>query len=632
MFDSIAIITNIGVIGYLIFTLFKGGPTAFSSDYIFIGYLVITILTLPMLISKVIFKSRVVGLLSALSYLIYPLQIVIISLFTKVSGMSMGEILPFVTIFNMLLWNILFAFLILFDEKRGDYSEVIIKNILCAIIPGIIVTVITAIFIRQKDSIVALDYLQHSTVPNKMFFNNITCLLPGQCSNLFLQHGYTTFYHTILGNITTFLQNDPIRTFYVIDILYPVIASIPLYYLFKKYTRSTLWSQLGVLLSLLVFVMGGYDFIFFIPQTFALLLFLMILKDRNLSLSGLILSSILLLSTHFVMGVMLAGFLWFKFLVIENLNKKKEVKIFYLILGLTVLFFALANIAGFSVEKFIQNDATKVIGSLTNPYYPNNIKAFGEILGPIWLLVILAYITNTIDGDDRKSSMIGISFIALCSIAYFLAPTYANKFTMGIGVYSVILIIPFILKLRFNNIFKLLLLIILPSVFIINFYIQYKNYLSFYTQSNGTVSAITKEDKELVSYLKTEKPNKIVLSDPYTQLVVASLANVDTAQAQYMQLETREDLYKFLKNPITRTHESLLNSKSLLQNNDFDLIYSSRLHRSLQYDSTAWINNIYSLDINSNEKIDDVGITLKGYLSTLGKKEIYISDYHRIFK
>ena len=293
----------------------------------------------------------------------------------------------------------------------------------------------------------------------------MTCILPGQCSNLFLQHGYTTFYHIILGNITTFLQNDPIRTFYVIDLLFPVIASIPLYYLFKKYTQSTIWSQLGVFLSLSVFVMGGYDFVFFIPQTFALLLFLMILRDRNLSISKLILSSLFLVSTHFVIGVMFSGFLWFKFLIIDRLSSKKEIRGYYVILGLTFVFFVLANIAGFSIEKFIQTDATKVIGSFTNPYYPNNIRTFGEILGPVWLLVVLAYITSLIDGENSKATLLSTSFIALCSIAYFLAPTYANKFTIGIGVYTIMLIIPFIQRIRFNNLFKGLLLIILPLIF-----------------------------------------------------------------------------------------------------------------------------------------------------------------------
>lgn len=632
MFDSIAIITNIGVIIYLIIALFKGGPVAFTSDYVFIGYLIVTTLTLPMLISKVVFKSPVVGLFTALCYLIFPLEILIVTLITTVSGFSMGEVLPAVPIFNIVLWNLLFTFLILHDEKRGDYSEIILKNILSAIIPGIIFAILVALFIRERDSVVALDYLQHLTVPNKMFFNNMTCLLPGQCSNLFLQHGYTTFYHTILGNIAVFLQNDPARTFYLLDILFPIIASIPLYYLFKKYTRHTLWSQIGVFLTLSVFVIGGYDFVFFIPQTFTFFLFLMMLKDRNLSVSGLIVSSLLLISTHFVIGTMLAGFLWFKFLILDNLKTKKEIRIYYLILGLTLLFFILANIAGFSVEKFLQADSTKVIGSLTNPYYPNNLKAFWDILGPIWLLVFLAYITNTIEGEDSKSSLTSVSFIALCSTAYFLAPTYANKFTLGIGVYAVLLIIPFILKIRFNNLFKVLLLIILPVIFFANFYIQYQNYLTFYTQSNGEVSAITKEDRVLVDYLKTERVEKIIVSDPYTQLIVASLANIDTAQAQYMQLETRETLYKFLKNPIERREKALLNSESLLQNNDFSLIYSSRLHRSLKYDSTAWINNIYSLDINSDESIDSVSSNLKKYLRRLDKEEIYISEYYRLFK
>ncbi|MHC1716951.1 MAG: hypothetical protein AB9915_03670 [Candidatus Dojkabacteria bacterium] len=632
MFDILAITTNIGVISYFIFSLFTGGLESFNNNYLFIGYIIFATLTLPNLISKVIFRSKIVGLTTALCFLYFPLQFFILVLISNLSGLSLSEILPFGSIFNIILWNILFVLFILLDEKRGDYSEKIVKNIIYALIPGIFFSLFVAIFIRQIDSVVALDYLQHLTVSNKIFFNEILCVLPSQCSNLFLQEGYTTFYHIILGNLTVFLQNDPIKTFYILDLVFPLVASIPLFYIFKRYTANTMWSQLGVLLSLSVFVMGGYDFIFFIPQTFALLLFLMIFKDRRLNLFKLLLASVLLISTHFIIGAFFAGLLLFKYFIIDNLKNRKEVKIYYLILLLSLFFFVLANIAGFSVEKLIQGDAVKVIGSLTNPYFPNNIPVYLQILGPIWIFILIAYLSNLLGKDTHKSSMISMSFIVIGTICYFLAPTYANKFTIGIGVFSSILLISFLSKLNLKFFSKLLVSISLVGIFLINFYIQYNRYLTFYTQSNGTVSAITKEDKAIVEYLNENSTDSLIISDPYTQLIVASLTNTDTLQAQYMQLDTRNNLLEYLKNPNPKTYESLITSSGFPSTEDFKILYTSRLYRSINSQDTAWIYNIYSLSINNTEIIEKLDEKLIEDIKRIGKEPVYISDNFILFK
>ncbi len=498
--------------------------------------------------------------------------------------------------------------------------------------PAILFTIFVAIFIREPNSVVALDYLQHLTVTNKIFYNDILCILPGQCSNLFLQEGYTTFYHLILGYITTFIQTDPIKTFYVLDLLLPVVSSIPLYYIFKKYTANTMWSQLGVLLSLLVFVMGGYDFIFFIPQTFALLLFLMIFKDREMNFPKLLLASVLLISSHFIMGTFFAVLLLIKYVVVDNLKNRKEVKIYYLILLLSLFFFVLANIAGFSVEKLIQIDAVKVIGSLTNPYFPHNLETFALILGPSWILIALAYFSNLFEKDTKKSSLISITFIVISTICYFLAPTYANKFTIGIGVFSSILLISFLSNLNWKFFPKLFISIALIGIYLVNFFIQYNSYLVFYTQADGTVSAITKEDQAIVDYLNENPTNDMVISDPYTQLIVASLTNTDTLEAQYMQLDTRYNLYEYLKDPNTDTYEMLLTSSSFPSNDNFVILYTSRLHKSINYQDVAWIYNIYSLSINNTEHIVEVDGKLVQDQERTKREPVYISDHFVLFK
>lgn len=633
MFDVIGITINIGIIGYLIFSIFTGGLQSFSNNYVFIGYLIFSILTLPNLLSRVIFKSRLFGISSALLFIYYPIQFLLQLLIANLTGLSLNEVLPFGVIFNLILWNILFMLFIVGDNKSGNESEEILKEIISALIPAIAFTIIVFILIRQKDSIIALDYLQHLTVPNKIFNNGILCLLPGQCSNLFLQHGYTTFYHIILGNIVTFLGNDPIKTFYVLDIVFPLVASIPVYMIFKKITRSTLWSQLGVILSLLVFVMGGYDFVFFIPQTFALYLFILTFREKKLSTFQLILISILLICTHFIIGTLFVIYLWFRQFVINNLKNNKEKSIFLLLLLLSTIFFVLANIAGFSAEKLIQQDAIKVIGSLTNPYYPNNSTVYSQILGGGWLLVLIAYFSTLFEKKKSDMSLTLLSYISLGIIFYFLAPTYANKFTIGIGFFSSLLIVQYLWKLAFKPLIKLLLLLSLILTYSLNFYVQYNRYQTFYTQEDGTVSAIVEEDLEIVEYIKENNlTNTFIVSDPYTQLVVASLGNLDTAHAQYMSLDTRYALLDYLKDPSVETYEKLLLSPSMPTREDITILYTSRLERSLRLEDVSWTYNIYSLPLDNSYPIGILQDNLLKDQRRLGNELIYISDNFILFK
>lgn len=632
MFDVISIIGNIIVIIYLLITLFTGGLDSLSSNYIFIGYLVFTTLTIPLLISKTLFKQRFVSFTTALLYLYFPAQFLFTFLISRITGFSLGELLPFYTLFNLVIWNMFFIFFILNDEKRGDYSEKLIARIITALIPGILFSLFSFIFIRQTDSVVALDYLQHLTVPNRMFFNNVLCLVPGECSNLFLQHGYTTFYHIILGNFTTFLGTDPTRTIYIIDILYPLICSIPIFYIFKDITKSTVWAQVGTLLSLLVFVMGGYDFVFFIPQTFTLYLFLMIYREKKLSRIKLGISTILLVLTHFVIGTYLSAFLWIRELILKNIDRKKEVKWFYIILFVSILFFALANIAGFSFEKLIQADQIEIIGSLTNPYYPNNLNVFWQILGPIWLFVLIIFITNFLESRVSKVYLDAITYIAMITVVYFLAPTYANKFTTGVGFFSVLLVIKFLSTINMNIFFKSFVFTALIVIIGSNFYVQYNRYLSFYTQEDGTVSAITKEDRAIVEYLNTERTGSLILSDPYTQLIVAALTNTDTVQAQYMSLGTRENLLKYMTEPTPQTYEDLISSEGIPRNDNFDVLYTSRIYRAINNQDNSWMYNIYSLSINNTEKIEEPNKQLINEMERVGRYPIYISDNFILFR
>lgn len=633
MFDAISLTINIGMLGYFMFSLFTDGLQSFANNYIFIGYLIFTTLTLPNFLARVIFKARLFGLVSALSFLYFPIQFLLQVVVANLTGLSLSEILPFGVIFNLILWNVLFLLFVIGDNKSGNESEFTLGEILSGMLPAIIYVIFTFVLIRQRDSVIALDYLQHITVPNKMFNNGMLCLVPGQCSNLFLQHGYTTFYHTILGNLSTFIGTDPIKSFYVLDIVFPLVASIPIYLKLKEVTKSTIWSQLGVLLALLTFVMGGYDFVFFLPQTLTLYFLILILREKELKLPQLIFATLLLLPAHFIVGPLFAGYLWFRFLIVKNLNNNKEKNILLLLLALSILFFSLANIAGFSVEKLLQSDALKVVGSATNPYYPSNISAYIQNLGAGWLLVLLAYISVLIQKKKNKEDISLLGFITFGIIFYFLAPTYAHKFGIGLAFFATVLIIKYLWQLGFKPVMKLVLFGLLISIWGLNYFVQYNKYLKFYTQEDGTASAIVQEDKALIEYLRENKlPDTFIISDPYTQLIVAALGNIDTVNAQYMPQKTRQNFLEYLEDPNPETYEKLLTSEGIPGGEDLNILYTSRIHRSIELDDRAWIYNIYSLPINNSFSINEVGEDLIEDQKRLNKELIYISDNFILFK
>ena len=188
---------NACLIVYIVTIAATKGFDALGSNYIFLGYLIFSTLTLPFFISKTIFGKKFAGITTALSFLYFPLQVLLLWTISTLFGVSLDLLLPAGVFFNLVFWNIL---LFLFST-RNDTVEGSPKDLLDGLVPAILFSLFLFQFIRQQDSVVAIDYLQHITVPNALLHNNDLCWLPGHCSNLFLQHGYTTFYHLSLIHI-----------------------------------------------------------------------------------------------------------------------------------------------------------------------------------------------------------------------------------------------------------------------------------------------------------------------------------------------------------------------------------------------------------------------------------------------
>ena len=636
--DNIAKITilllNIAIIAYLSFVSLTSGIDALYENRLFLGYLICATLTLPFFISRVIFKSALAGLTAALCFLYFPLEFLLLHAITMVSGLSADTILPLGVVFNIVLWNVLLFFMAYPGSATSSTPhsrQNPATDLLLGMIPAALFSLFIAVFVRQQDSVVALDYLQHLTVPNAMMHDGALCLLPGQCANLFLKQGYTTFYHVILGNLAVFLPNDPAKTFFMLDLVYPLVASIPLYSLFKRITRKVFWSQLGVLLSLLVFVTGGFDFAFFIPQTLALLLFITIFCEEKMNLGKLAITTLLLIPIHFIFGTLFAFYLWLKHYIVDHIKTKGETRVYIIILLSFVAFTLLTNITGFSIEKTLQLEDVRAIGGITNLAFPDNIVAYLGSLGAGWIYVVISLLGISLYTVRSRKALSALTFLVLGLGFFFLAPTYANKFALGLGVFSSILIIAYLSTLNLKIMGKLLISLSLIAIFGINFYIQYNRYVAFYTQENGTTSVFVEEDSAIVDYLNKHDEETFIVSDPYTQLVIAALTRTETPNAQYMPLETRANVQQYLTDPNPANYETLRKSPGIPNGTDFDILYTSRLYRSLLYEDTSWLYNMYSLNINNSEKVNILDDSIIEDMSEMGKHPIWISPNFVLF-
>ena len=89
---------------------------------------------------------------------------------------------------------------------------------------------------------------------------------------------------------------------------------------------------------------------------------------------------------------------------------------------------------------------------------------------------------------------------------------------------------------------------------------------------------------------------------------------------------------KYLEDASPETYENLITSPGFPDEENFGLLYTSRLHRSILYQDTAWIYNIYSLSINNTEPIEDIEGKLSSEMNRIDKEYVYISDNFVLFK
>ncbi len=566
--------------------------SSFEFSSFFFIYNSLVIFSLPFLASKYISVKYDFNIHGAFLFLLYPFTYFFAFLFSKILPLELSSILFFTSILIILKWNYFVVFLI-WNLKWKIFKKYFSENIYLLFI--FLIYSYVFLLIRDVDTIISLDYLQHYTVSTKMKLGEQLCITPNQCSELFLKLGYTTIYHSILGFLTTFSNENPLRAMFFIDFTYPLVIATFIFQFLKRFSKSLIVVSLFTLITILIYVNGSYETTLFLPQTLAFLLFLSIVIQKKTDISTLIASGALLILTHFVMGPFLFMFLLLKYFILEKLDKKilrtfsKYIFFFSLF---TPILFLLINSSGFSIERYFQKADLEVIGGVTNMPFPQNIWIYFSIWGGLSIFLLFSVLFQ--QKKQKPWYIYSLLYMSLTLCFYLLAPTYANKFLMGVTVFSTVLMIKYLENLK-NLSIKIIISVILVAFLTLNFYFRYTNTLDFYRQRDNIATAVPSQNMDMLEYLSNiEDLDCVFVSDPLTQIQVEGLTGQKTARAQYILPKSRKKIFEFSKKPSEETYQNLLDIKEL-KGRDMCLIYSSAIHTAIERDDTSWLFHMFSL-------------------------------------
>ncbi len=570
----------------------------FPQSYYGVAYLIASVLFLPSLISKVVFQSTLFSSKTAFSFLYFPIIYLIgygLAYFLKI---DLPELLLYLSYINVSIFNLLLLINLL-EEK-------VEKGTLAYLVIPVIFSIIFLLF-RDRDSVVALDYLQHLTVTNRMDLTTTLCLLPGDCSNLFLQHGYTTFYHTILGFMTRFTNQSATSFFYILDLIYPIFIGSMVYALALKHIKKIGLALIAAIVAVFTFNNGSYDSVLFLPQSFAFILFLNFLFEEKLKTTTLILAILLMISSHFILGVFFSVLLIAK-TIFSNLKKAQQI-FAVKVATVTLIFFFLANLGGLSIEKLLQFQQLDSLGGATNSYFPYNLLDIFNVLGLLWIPVLAGILRL-----KNKESRAFYILLVLSLIAYLFAPTYANKFLIGIGIYGALIFLPLLEKINFTKLSTYYLGLFITLIALTNYITGFDRYLSFYKLDTEQTSAVTQMDLNLARDIQSKKIDCLIISDPLTQINLAALANRDTLFGQYMNLQARENLYSLVNSPNNRNLSGLAEQAKELGSQSICIVNTPRLQSSIIREDNGWTAYLY------NNPTDATFLPINENLSTFMKE------------
>ncbi len=611
------------------FALINQNIVVFTNSAFFTAYFILVCFTLPSLISKVFFKQNFFSLTSVLCFLYFPAMYILTLIIYHTTKIDFQSIILTSGIFTMIAWNILAVMYILREKIKK--VETTVLNFAYTLIPFAIFIVVTAL-IRDYGSIISSDILIHKTVLNGMLDPETIGLMPATYSNTFTGQGYPILmYHTFLHMITNSFNLPFNLVGYFLDLCLTLIFSLVAFRFFLKY-YNPFWSIVGTTMALLTFENLAYTSHFLIPQTLAFLFFLKILTDKKLTTKQLIIAGMVLTITHFFMGIFLTAFLFLKHFYLEKLLTKKKEEKNFLILETFLLFafIILLSAAGFSIERYFQQENIHWFGSLSNPDFPNKLPVIFNLLGAVWILLI--YGLFRILGKKERSlpELIGYFGILICLGIYFLAPIFASKFFLGFGFFASLVLISWLSNIN-SKFISASVATILILAYAFNFSTQFLELTRFLEQSDGTRSALVEKDFELAEYWKKEQPNCLLISDPQTQLTAHSIGEGETIRGMYMTLESRKILAEFVRKSSKENLNNVLEIEEVeeIQHENICIGISQRLIEMGER-NRSWENIISTYQVDHRNTYLQTSHDMFKILDA--HERIYIDNYHAIFK
>jgi hypothetical protein len=611
--------------------LIAGVLTFFVSEF-FYAELILINATISLV--AFVFTPYIINKLVDLKYHFSSIYLVFFGLYIAVTFLSQLLGLNIYLISNIVRILVVLAFLILtylyslkvFENHKNEaeWLHTTGKKYIGLLIVGVLAALfINFVVIRQPNSIVALDLLQHQSVVNQVYTDVKICLFPSQCNNLFLKDGYTTLYHSILFFVSppdNFIQ----QRIFNLDIAWVIVSSISIFIFARKFIQDRLALALASFIGLLTFVNGAYEFSFFIPQAFVFFIFLTSYTKEKLSRIKLISLIAIMVLTHFIIGAYLSVFL----LILEGLKRKFiNVRSLTFVGLLGVIFTALLSAYELTFETLLQADEIRFLGITTNKVFPQNILELVN-MNPVLIVCLFAISILVLLGRLKDRSTTILVPIALTSISiYFLAPTYANKFLIGVGLYTAIVVCDLIfafVKEQRKLIGTVAVLTLLSLWAFIN---NYNAILTFYRTSEQSVSALNEKEFGVVDFFRKADLECVVVTDPFSQIVITGLTRFETAQAQYMNTEYRQIIHSFLQNPTQAKLSSVLTYPGY---ENICFVYTYRFEESRVEKIDTWANQLYYYVVNSPKELTSTIEPIKILNDRMDL--VYKDKYYYVFK
>jgi len=403
---------------YCLYFIFFKQTVGLSNDLVFAIISTTSIFILPAIISKLITKKSYFGIGYILATLIYPLIYLLIYFLSKQFNIE-PQVLYRALAYLFLTFTSLSLIFLLFKKDIQNYANIKRSLIIYLGIFALFIGLYASLGIKT-DALLSTDFLQHNAVANEMADGQL-CITPNQCSNLFQKLGYTTYFHSIQVFVTTGFNLDvgiasTIFNFSLIATLAVLIAKI-----LSRYFKSKILVMLGTLMAIIVFEAGAYSFAFMIPQTFTLFLFLNLLSERKLTLASLLFVIPILLANHFIFGPIFSVLALLYYLYQRKLKKDSNtLKVASMVSVLGLIVALLANIRGFSIEKFFQLSDVGILGSFSNYYFPQNLSFLFTQYGFLIIFFIICVIYIFIKKKSSPFAYYSITYVSISNRDLFL--------------------------------------------------------------------------------------------------------------------------------------------------------------------------------------------------------------------